>query len=262
MPLLPVLRSRSAPQKALGQRIRSLTGLRIRQLDLYELAFTHPSVHGLKTLSFHSTNQRLEFLGDAVLDLVVAEFLFRKFPFKQEGFLTDMRSKVVNGEFLDQLGRKLGLDEMLCETSLRLYEGLGDGRTPHHLLKQLKSKGSVADAFEAFVGALYLDRGLTDTRSWLENRILEPQVDWEELALSGSNPKSRLLEWAQKHRAQYRMDCQEIESGKGPNKTMLYKITLWVNGKEVAHAESPSKRKAEQAAAAQFFEQREQSELL
>ncbi|MBM3447144.1 MAG: ribonuclease III family protein, partial [Bacteroidetes bacterium] len=221
MPLLSVLRSRSAPQKSLEQHIRSLTGLRIRQLDLYELAFTHPLVHGQKTLSFHSTNQRLEFLGDAVLDLVVAEFLFRKFPFKQEGFLTDMRSKVVNGEFLDQLGRKLGLDEILCETSLRLYEREGESRTPHHLLKQLRSKGSVADAFEAFVGALYLDRGLKDTRSWLENRILEPQVDWEELALSGSNPKSRLLEWAQKHRAQYRMDCQEIESGKGPHKSML-----------------------------------------
>ncbi|MBM3936355.1 MAG: ribonuclease III [Sphingomonadales bacterium] len=262
MPLLSILHKRPKPHKGLEQRIRSLTGLRIRQTELYELAFIHPLVHGQKTLSFHSTNQRLEFLGDSVLDLVVAEFLFRKFPFKQEGFLTEMRSKVVNGEFLDQLGRKLGLDEILCETSLRLYEGQGDARTPQHLLKQLKSKGSVADAFEAFVGALYLDRGLNDTRKWLENRILEPQIDWEEMAKSGSNPKSRLLEWAQKHRAKYRMECQEIESGKGPTKSILYKITLWVNGKEVAHAESPNKRKAEQAAAALFFEQRDQNDIV
>jgi ribonuclease-3 len=262
MPILPILPHRSSALTGLKQRIQSLTGLKIRQPDLYELAFTHPLVHGPKTLSFHRTNQRLEFLGDAVLDLVVAEFLFRKFPFKQEGFLTEMRSKVVNGEFLDQLGRKLGLDEILCDTSLRLYDGQVDSRNRQHLLKQLRSKGSVADAFEAFVGALYLDRGLNDTRKWLEHRILEQQIDWEELAQSGSNPKSRLLEWAQQNRAQYRMDCREIASGKGHAKSVLYRITLWVNGKEVAHAEGLSKRKAEQAVAAVFFEQRKQNDTL
>jgi ribonuclease-3 len=258
MPLFSILRQRNNAQPDLGQRIRALTGLKIRQAELYELAFTHPLVHGHKTMSFHSTNQRLEFLGDAVLDLVVAEFLFRKFPFKQEGFLTEMRSKVVNGEFLDQLGRKMGLDKILADTSLKLFDQKAAGNN-QHLKKQLHSKGSVADAFEALVGALYLDRGLSDTKKWLENRILNTQIDWEDLAQSGVNPKSRLLEWAQKHRAKYRMACEEIESGKGLGKSTMYRITLWVNGQEVSHAEDSSKRKAEQAAAAIFFEQRQQN---
>jgi ribonuclease-3 len=263
MPLLTRLSASSAsPRQQLLQRIRKLTGFRVQSPELFELAFTHPLVHGHKTLSFHSTNQRLEFLGDAVLDLVVAEYLFRKFPFKQEGFLTEMRSRVVNGEFLDQLGRKLGLDLILTETSLRLYAAQTEQQTHPNLERQLHSKGSVADAFEAFVGALYLDRGLKDTRTWLERHMLEHSVDWEDLALSGTNPKSRLLEWAQKNKARYRLECEEIEKGRAAQKTTLYKITLWVNGKAVAEAENTNKRKAEQNAAALFFEQREKDENL
>jgi len=256
MPLLSRLFPSENPRKELQKRIRNLTGLRIRQASLFELAFTHPLVHGHKTLSFHTTNQRLEFLGDAVLDLVVAEYLFRKFPFKQEGFLTEMRSKVVNGEFLDRLGRQLGLDIILKETSIRLSEDPDQAQKSKHLERQLNSKGSVADAFEAFVGALYLDSGLISTRRWLENTILDRSIDWEELEQSGINPKSRLLEWAQKHRAKYRMVCDETETTNNGGKATLYTITLWVNGQAVTTAQNFNKRKAEQEAASLFFEQR------
>ncbi len=260
MPLLSRLFASGNPRKELQKRIRTLTGLRIRNAGLYELAFTHPLVHGQKTLSFHSTNQRLEFLGDAVLDLVVADYLFRKFPFKQEGFLTEMRSKVVNGEFLDRLGRQLGLDAILKETSIRLSEDPEHAKKSKHLDRQLNSKGSVADAFEAFVGALYLDIGLIATRRWIENAILDHSIDWEELEQSGINPKSRLLEWAQKHRAKYRMACDESETSNNGGKATLYTITLWVNGQAVATAQNFNKRKAEQEAASLFFEQRGQNE--
>ncbi|MFZ9499227.1 MAG: ribonuclease III family protein [Bacteroidia bacterium] len=260
MPLLSRLFASGNPRKELQKRLRTLTGLRIRNASLYELAFTHPLVHGQKTLSFHSTNQRLEFLGDAVLDLVVADYLFRKFPFKQEGFLTEMRSKVVNGEFLDRLGRQLGLDAILKETSIRLSEDPEHAQKSKHLDRQLNSKGSVADAFEAFVGALYLDIGLIATRRWIENAILDHRIDWEELEQSGINPKSRLLEWAQKHRAKYRMDCDESETSNNGGKATLYTITLWVNGQAVATAQNFNKRKAEQEAASLFFEQRGQNE--
>jgi ribonuclease-3 len=260
MPLLSRLFASGHPRKELQKRLRILTGLRIRNASLYELAFTHPLVHGQKTLSFHSTNQRLEFLGDAVLDLVVADYLFRKFPFKQEGFLTEMRSKVVNGEFLDRLGRQLGLDAILKETSIRLSEDPEHAQKSKHLERQLNSKGSVADAFEAFVGALYLDIGLIATRRWIENAILDHRIDWEELEQSGINPKSRLLEWAQKHRAKYRMACDESETSNNGAKATLYTITLWVNGQAVATAQNFNKRKAEQEAASLFFEQRGQNE--
>ncbi|MFM7497471.1 MAG: ribonuclease III family protein [Bacteroidota bacterium] len=260
MPLLPRFFTPHTPRKDLQRRLRSLTGLRIRQIELYELAFTHPLVHGQKTLSFHSTNQRLEFLGDAVLDLVVADYLFRKFPFKQEGFLTEMRSKVVNGEFLDRLGRQLGLDQILKETSLRLADEPESAQKNRHLDRQLTSKGSVTDAFEAFVGALYLDTGFMTTKQWLESAILDQQIDWEELEQSGINPKSRLLEWAQKHRASYRLVCEESETTHRGGKATLYSITLWVNGKAETTAQNFNKRKAEQEAAALFFEQRGQNE--
>lgn len=260
MPLLPRFFTLHTPRKDLQRRLRSLTGLRIRQIELYELAFTHPLVHGQKTLSFHSTNQRLEFLGDAVLDLVVADYLFRKFPFKQEGFLTEMRSKVVNGEFLDRLGRQLGLDQILKETSLRLADEPESAQKNRHLDRQLTSKGSVTDAFEAFVGALYLDTGFMTTKQWLESAILDQQIDWEELEQSGINPKSRLLEWAQKHRASYRLVCEESETTHRGGKATLYSITLWVNGKAETTAQNFNKRKAEQEAAALFFEQRGQNE--
>ncbi|MFM9061050.1 MAG: ribonuclease III family protein [Bacteroidota bacterium] len=260
MPLLPRFFTPHTPRKDLQRRLRSLTGLRIRQIDLYELSFTHPLVHGQKNLSFHSTNQRLEFLGDAVLDLVVADYLFRKFPFKQEGFLTEMRSKVVNGEFLDRLGRQLGLDQILKETSLRLADEPESAQKNRHLDRQLTSKGSVTDAFEAFVGALYLDTGFMTTKQWLESAILDQQIDWEELEQSGINPKSRLLEWAQKHRASYRLVCEESETTHRGGKATLYSITLWVNGKAETTAQNFNKRKAEQEAAALFFEQRGQNE--
>ena len=260
MPLLSRLFPPKNPRKELQKRIRDLTGLRIRNAGLFELAFTHPLVHGQKTLSFHTTNQRLEFLGDAVLDLVVADYLFRKFPFKQEGFLTEMRSKVVNGDFLDRLGRQLGLDLLLKETSLRLADEPESAQKNRHLDRQLTSKGSVTDAFEAFVGALYLDTGFQNTKQWLESAILDQQIDWDELEQSGLNPKSRLLEWAQKHRATYKLVCQETETTNRGGKATLYTITLWVNGKAETSAQNFNKRKAEQEAAALFFEQRGQNE--
>jgi ribonuclease-3 len=171
-----------------------------------------------------------------------------------------MRSKVVNGEFLDRLGRQLGLDAILKETSIRLSEDPEHAQKSKHLDRQLNSKGSVADAFEAFVGALYLDIGLIATRRWIENAILDHSIDWEELEQSGINPKSRLLEWAQKHRAKYRMACDESETSNNGGKATLYTITLWVNGQAVATAQNFNKRKAEQEAASLFFEQRGQNE--
>lgn len=223
----------------LATRIFELTDLYPKSMHLYELAFTHSSARvGLED-GLHKSNERLEYLGDAVLDLVVADVLFRRFPYRDEGFLTNMRSKVVNTQFLDTLARELGLDKMLQHTA-------GNRRNE-------TSKNMNADVFEAFLGAIYLDQGYSRTYHFICNRILTPFVDLEELTITDHNYKSRLVEWAQRNgkRISFEVENRFERSRKG-------KITVRVllDGQTVAKATDSSRKMAEQNAAAYFLEQK------
>jgi len=148
------------------------------------MAFRHKSVAVAIKEGAKNSNERLEFLGDAVLGSVVAELLFKKYPYKDEGFLTEMRSKIVSRANLNQLSRKLGLNEMIQ------YDA--------RMISFPNKQGSLlGDAFEALVGAVYLDRGYQFTRSFLLNRIIKPHVDIQLLEMTETNFKSRLIEWCQ-----------------------------------------------------------------
>ena len=148
------------------------------------MAFRHKSVAAVIRDGVKNSNERLEFLGDAVLGSVVAELLFKLYPYKDEGFLTELRSKIVSRANLNQLSRKLGFNELI-EYDARM-------------ISYPNKQGSLlGDAFEAVIGAVFLDKGYSFTREFLLTQIIKPHVDIHMLEITETNFKSRLIEWCQ-----------------------------------------------------------------
>ena len=180
------------------------------------------------------SNERLEYLGDAILDSVVAELLFKKFPYKGEGFLTEMRSKIVSRAQLNHLSNKLGLN--------KLIHSAGDSRN--------NCKSMNGDAFEAFIGALYLDKGYTFARKIIIDRIINIHLDLDELETQIVNFKSKLVEWGQKEKKE--VDFKMVEEiGDGFKKQFLVKI--FVDGEELESGQDFSIKGAEQIAAEKAY---------
>jgi len=168
--------------RELSGTIKNIFGFHPGNIFLYKLAFRHRSAAQEIFNGIKISNERLEYLGDAVLSLVVADHLFKIFPFKDEGFLTEMRSKIVSRVQLNVLSRKLGID--------RLVQANQSGPSPFRSI--------AGDAFEAFVGAMYMDKGYDFTKKIIINRIIKLHIDIDELETLDINPKSTLLEWSQK----------------------------------------------------------------
>jgi len=197
---------------------------------LYKLALRHKSATRKKLNGVKVNNERLEFLGDALIGAIVADFLFRKYPFESEGFLTDMRSKIVSRSALNKLSLKLGLNS-------HIVAGNEQG-------KNARSAGG--DAFEAFIGALYLDKGYNFTKHILVNRIIKLHLDMEVLESIEVNYKSKIVEWSQKNKITASFDVID-EIGKKFQKQ--YEVGVFVDGKEIARARDYSIRGAEKIAA-------------
>lgn len=161
---------------------KNVLGFTPRRTELYHTAFIHRSVSAI-TEGHRTNNERLEYLGDAILGSVVAEYLYKKYPLKGEGFLTEMRSKIVSRKSLGQLARKIGMLELIEHQ--RGTEGA------------FKSLGG--DAFEALIGAIYLERGYRFTRKVIINKLLCTYIDVDEVAKTEWNFKSKLIDWGQKH---------------------------------------------------------------
>lgn len=215
----------------MARSIHNIFGFYPKNIELYKLAFTHKSLSTKTTLGCTISNERLEYLGDAVLSAVVAQFLFKKFPTKQEGFLTEMRSKIVSRSSLNKLSAKFGLDDMIHYA-----------KTNEHC--RYKSMGG--NAFEAFNGALFLDYGYDFAYKIIVNRIIKTHIDLEELEKSESNYKSRLLEWAQKEKRQ--VNFKQMTT-KGSGYQRLYVIQVLIDDKEYGQASDFSIKGAEQLAA-------------
>ena len=200
---------------------------------MYQLAFTHASVVRQQgDTARHQSNERLEFLGDAVLGAVVAEYLFRKFPYEQEGFLTEMRSRIVNRESLNALALKIGLDKLV---QLDVTQG-----------RSARSRSVNGNALEALVGAVYLDQGYKAARKFVLSRLVKPFVDVKSLTETTTNFKSKLIEWAQRHGKNLRYDMQ---SEARPGGIMEFSATVMLDDEEVATGMGLSKKQAEQLAA-------------
>jgi ribonuclease III len=174
--------------RAISTFVRAVSGFRPRDIAVYRLAFSHISTVSQSNLRAGAQamycNERLEFLGDAVLGSVIAEYLFQKFATRDEGFLTEMRSKIVNRASLNDISLRLGLDSMLN------YDVHGNW----------SNRSIFGNTLEAFIGALYLDQGYTRARDFIVQRILTFHIDLDTLADTDTNYKSRLMELAQKRK--------------------------------------------------------------
>jgi ribonuclease-3 len=211
----------------LAKRLRSLIGFTPANLSIFKLAFSHKSTSSDKAYAIQN-NERLEYLGDAVLGTIVAEYLFKKYPNSNEGFLTKMRSKIVKRKALNKIGDKMGLDVLLTEyNQTRL------------------SRSMLGNAVEALVGAVYLEIGYQRTKRFVVRRILRNYVNVHELEKVDDNYKSQLLEWCQKNGqtvnykllARYKFEKRD-----------RFKVAVMINGKKMATADDFNKKSAEQTA--------------
>ena len=168
--------------KRLAAAIKLIVGSKPLNLPLYKLAFRHSSAAEEHKSGIKMSNERLEFLGDAVLGTIVAEHLFLKFPYRDEGFLTETRSRIVNRESLNQVGLKIGLSKIV-ESELS-QKGL------------YSHKSIYGDTLEALVGAVYLDWGYNFCRKFVYNRIILPHFDLDDIINTTINFKSKVIEWS------------------------------------------------------------------
>ncbi len=224
------LRFYFSPNREMRQAIKNIFGFYPGNIFLYKQAFRHKSASLHHKSGSRINNERLEYLGDAVLGLVVADYLFRRFPFKSEGFLTEMRSKIVSRSSLNKLSNKLGLKNFM-------YFSNAD-------VRQMKSVGG--DAFEAFVGALYLDKGYRFTQKIIIKRIIGVHFDLEQLVQSEISYKSKIIEWAQKSKIQFRF---QVLSEKTFKNKKQFKVAVIVKDKTVAEAYDYTIKGAENLAA-------------
>ncbi len=216
--------------KALYRSIRNIFGFYPSNIYLYKLALRHKSATIKQINGIKINNERLEYLGDAVLSTVVADYLFRRYPYKPEGFLTEMRSKIVSRNSLNKLSRKLGMQQL----------GLSASFHPS------RSKSAAGDAFEAFIGALYLDKGYRFTRKIVISRIIDLQFDMEQLAETELSYKSRMIEWAQKEKN--KLEFKVVEEIMEKNKKRYF-VAIVVDGEAIAEAQDFSIKGAENGAA-------------
>lgn len=222
----------SADEKALSNYIHNILGFFPKNLALYQLAFTHKSKAEVSVGNYRLSNERLEFLGDAVLDLVVGDYVFRTFPTQPEGFLTEMRSRIVSRASLNKLSQKLGFEDFIKY------------KPDHSSSDSFRSLGG--NAFEALMGAIYLDRGFKFSKHIIIDRIINVHIDLDQLQQTEINFKSRLLEWTQKRKKH--LDFRLLEE-KMVEHRKIYHVQIFIDEKGYAECTDSSLKRAEQIAA-------------
>jgi len=226
---IPKGKSKSEDHK-LVTAIKNLAGLTPSNLNLYKLATVHSSIAKENKNGFKDSNERLEYLGDAILGAAVADYLFKKFPYKNEGFLTEIRSRLVNRESLNLLARKIGISAIVQY----------DKKNAH--LQQV----ILGNTLEAIVGAVYLDKGYLRCRKFVIDKLITPHYDLEVLVNNSSNFKSKIIEWAQREGHEIKFEIISIKKGKN-HKEFTAQVT--VNDEPRGLGYGNSKKKAEQDAA-------------
>lgn len=230
--MLSLFRYHNKAEKDLAKYIFNVFGFYPHNITLYQLAFTHKSMGTKKLNGITISNERLEYLGDAVLSSIVAEYLFKKYPTKQEGFLTEMRSRIVSRASLNKLSMKLGFDNMV------MYAKSHD--------KHAGFRSIGGNAFEAFTGALFLDRGYNFTYKIIVDHIILIHLDIDDIEKNDINYKSKLLEWSQKEK--HNVEFKHIGT-QGDKFNKLYIVQVMIDDKEYGKASDFSIKGAEQLAA-------------
>ena len=211
--------------------IDDMFGFLPHNIELYKLALIHKSASIVLENGQHINNERLEFLGDAVIESVSSDYLFIEYPDKNEGFLTQLRSKMVSRQSLNSVAKRIGLDDYVITNA-------ASGSAQKHIY---------GDAFEAMMGAIYLDQGYDFVNRLLINKIFTKYLKMETLAESETDFKSRLIEWCQKnhHSIHFATSHDKTYSATHP---FFYSKVL-IDGIEVGHGAGESKKEAEQRAA-------------
>ncbi len=221
--------------KSFFSGLHSITGLFPRNEELYKLAFIHKSASVRLHDGMVINNERLEFLGDAILDAVVAEYLYTQFPNEKEGFLTQTRAKIVNGDNLGKLAKTLGLDQFIISYASNFNN----------------NKHILGDAFEALIGAIYLDHGYRAVKKFVFKQLINKHIDLGEVVSTDHNYKSRLIELAQKDKKEIVFDTNQSTV---EDSLPVFVSVILLDKKEIAKGHGSSKKEAEQNAAKKSLE--------
>ncbi len=221
-------------KKKLRQSFRLITGFSPINLDLYKQAMSPSGVSYSNKQGITNSYERLEYLGDAILGMIVAEYLYLKYPFKEEGFLTEIRARIVNRESLNSLGQKIGLKDLLQKNS----------KIPPSIY---------GNCIEALIGAIYLDRGFHYCRNYVIKKLINYHYNLEHIISESTNFKSCLLEWSQKKKENIRFSIIDKED-------KVYTAQVFLNDEPMEKGYGLSKKKAEQEAAKKTYEQLKLSE--
>lgn len=213
-------------------QLEHLLGFVPKHLPYYEMALNHRS----KIDDSQNNNERLEFLGDAILGALVAEYLFKRYPYQPEGYLTELRSRIVRRETLNNVAMRMGLQKMVQ------YNKNDRGLSRSHIF---------GNALEALIGAVYLDQGFIKTRKFILQQIIKPYIDIQLLESTDTNYKNQLLSWAQKNSHSISFDTLE-EKVEGTRK--LFTVGVVLNGELVASGTGFNKKEAGQVAAQKALE--------
>ena len=219
-------------EKELFSALYDILGFYPHDISLYKQALLHKSAGKRNEKGRPVNNERLEFLGDAILDAVVGDIVFRHFEGKREGFLTNTRSKLVSRNTLGKLAQEMGIDQLVKSA---------DHSTSHNSYKN-------GNAFEALVGAIYLDRGYDACMRFMEKRILAQVINIDKVAYKEVNFKSKLLEWSQKNRV--KLELRELKQGKDQNTgSPIFTTQVFIEGLEGCVGTGFSKKESHQQAA-------------
>ena len=229
-----ITNSHSAKDEEFIMELKKILGYRPRKLHFYKEAFTHSSLKKLHDNGIAMNYERLEFLGDAILGAVIANYLFKKIPSGDEGYLTQMRSKIVSREHLNELGKDLDLKRFV-ESSVP-NNNFGDNIH--------------GNLFEALIGAIHSDHGYPFTEKFIYRFVIEPYVDIERLEGKITSYKSVLIEWSQKNRKKIKYHVYE-DTGNDTLKHFSVKLSL--DQDIISKGRATSKKKAEEIASKRAY---------
>jgi ribonuclease-3 len=209
------------------KELRNILGFKPGNISLYKTALTHRSVRE----GADENNERLEYLGDAVLSALIADYLFKRYPYKEEGFLTEMRSKMVNRQQLNEIAIRMGLKK------ITLYNKM-DG--------SLKVSQIFGNTLEALVGAIYLDHGYKKASKWVLESIILPHMFMDDLEILEINHKNKLYGWANKNGKVLEFETlnEKLENGR-----RLFTVAAVIDGRHIAEGKAFNKKDASQIAA-------------
>lgn len=222
-------------EREFTSRLKSITGFRTSNLRIYEAAFIHRSASFTMPDGKRINNERLEYLGDAVLDAILSDYLFEKFPQASEGFMTKIRARIVNREVLNQLAISIGIDKIL----VRNVNSVNPARNLY------------GDALEALIGAIFLDKGFKRTQKLFISRVFNKYLKLENIINTDTDYKSLVFEWVQKHKTNLSFTYNEDYDFK--LKQSVFTTTLIINEEEFGRGQGASKKEAEQEAAGQAW---------